>query len=112
MCDTQDIGAVMDTRNLSRDTIFLHDRYPRGMGYARRCLVRFDEILKTITDVIMNCSCQDGCPSCVGSAVPAFAMTDIDSSVRGRIANKAARFSNRVQPDFDWIFNGPFSIAN
>ena len=38
MCDTQDIGTVVDAKNLNRDALFLHDRYPGGMGYARRCL--------------------------------------------------------------------------
>ena len=90
MCDTQDIGVVVDARNLGRDALFLHDRYPGGMGYARRCLDRFEDILATVADVIRDCACPDGCPSCVGSAVPATAMTDLDSAVRGRIPNKAA----------------------
>ncbi|MBT3376830.1 MAG: DEAD/DEAH box helicase [Lentisphaerae bacterium] len=90
MCDTQDIGTVVDAKNLSRDALFLHDRYPGGMGYARRCLDRFEDIMATILQVVRNCSCEDGCPSCVGSATTPFAMTDLDSSVRGRIPNKAA----------------------
>ncbi len=90
MCDTQDIGTVVDAKNLSRDALFLHDRYPGGMGYARRCLDNFDKIVHTIADVVRNCACDDGCPSCVGSAMPPSAMTDLDSAVRGRIAVKEA----------------------
>jgi len=104
MCDTQDIGAVVDARNLGRDALFLHDRFPGGMGYARRCLDRFGDLLETVAEVIRECSCEDGCPSCVGSAVPPFAMTDIDASVRGRIPDKAgARFllDRLVEPDPD-----------
>jgi len=93
MCDTRDIGAVVNASCLKRDALFLHDRYPGGMGYARRCLDRIEEIMRTVRDVIRDCPCEDGCPSCVGAAVPAFAMTDLDSAVRGRIPNKnAARF--------------------
>ena len=90
MCDTQDIGVVVDAKNLNRDALFLHDRYPGGMGYARRCFERFDEIVQTVAEVIRNCGCEDGCPSCVGSAVPPSAMTDLDTAVRGRIPNKQA----------------------
>ena len=90
MCDTQDIGTVVDAKNLSRDALFLHDRYPGGMGYAHRCLEAFDDIMRTVSAVIRDCACPDGCPSCVGSAVPASALTDLDSSVRGRIPNKGA----------------------
>jgi ATP-dependent helicase YprA (DUF1998 family) len=60
------------------------------MGFARRCLERFPEILKTVSGVIAGCGCEDGCPSCVGSAVPPFATTDLDSVVRGRFPDKAA----------------------
>jgi len=90
MCDTQDIGTVVDVKSLGRPAVFLHDRYPGGMGYARRCLDHFDEIVRTIADVVQDCGCDDGCPSCVGSAVSPSAMTDLDASVRGRIADKAA----------------------
>jgi len=93
MCDTQDIGTVVDASNLGRDALFLYDRYPGGMGYARRCMECMDRILETVRDVILQCACEDGCPSCVGAAVPAFAMTDLDSAVRGRIPDKrAAKF--------------------
>ena len=90
MCDTQDIGTVVDAKNLNRSAVFLHDRYPGGMGFARRCLDQFDNIFRTIADVIGDCGCEDGCPSCVGSAVSPSSMTDLDAAVRGRIADKAA----------------------
>ena len=90
MCDPQDVGTVVNASCLGRDALFLYDRYPGGMGYARRCLGRMDHIMETIRDVIADCACEDGCPSCVGAAVPAFAMTDIDSAVRGRIPDKQA----------------------
>ena len=90
MCDTMDIGAVVDAKNINRDALFVHDRYPGGMGYARRCLDYFDAIIQTVGDVIRDCGCADGCPSCVGSAVPPSAMTDLDTAVRGGIPNKVA----------------------
>jgi DEAD/DEAH box helicase domain-containing protein len=89
MCDSQDIGTVVDSACLKRETLFLHDRHPGGVGYARRSLDRIEEILRTCLTVVRECACVDGCPSCVGSAIPPFAMTDLDSAVRGRIPNKA-----------------------
>ncbi len=90
MCDTQDIGSVVDASCLGVDTVFLFDRYPGGMGYAKRCKDRLEEMLRTVLTIIEECGCEDGCPSCVGAAMPAFAMTDLDSSVRGRIPDKKA----------------------
>jgi|LSQX01.1.fsa_nt_gb DEAD/DEAH box helicase domain-containing protein len=90
MADVQDIGTVVDSSNLGQDALFVHDRYPGGMGFAARCMERFDEIMRTVARVISECACEDGCPSCVGSAMPPFAASDLDSAVRGRIPNKAA----------------------
>jgi len=90
MCDTRDVGTVVDASCLGRDALFLHDRYPGGMGYARRCLDRIEELMQTIATVIRECGCEDGCPSCVGAPVTPFAATDLDSSVRGRIPDKQA----------------------
>jgi DEAD/DEAH box helicase domain-containing protein len=90
MCDPRDIGAVVDSSQLGREALFLHDRYPGGLGYAAGVRERFAELLSAVTDVIRDCACEDGCPSCVGSAVPPFAMTDLDTSVRGRIPDKRA----------------------
>jgi DEAD/DEAH box helicase domain-containing protein len=90
MCDTRDVGTVVDASCLGHDALFLHDRYPAGMGYARRCLDRIEELMQTIATVIRECGCEDGCPSCVGAPVTPFAATDLDSSVRGRIPDKQA----------------------
>jgi len=90
MCDVQDIGAVVDASCLGRDALFLYDRYPGGMGFARRCMDHAAAVLETVRTVIAECGCEDGCPSCVGAATPAFAMTDLDSAVRGRIPDKKA----------------------
>jgi DEAD/DEAH box helicase domain-containing protein len=88
MCDTQNIGAVVDASNLGKDALFLYDRYPGGMGYAQRCVDAMEELMQAVYDVVGKCPCEGGCPSCVGSAVPAFAMTDLDSGTRGRIPDK------------------------
>ena len=90
LCDPQDLGTVVDAHNLNRDALFVHDRYPGGIGYARRIMDNFPAIMAAVAEVVRHCSCPDGCPSCVGSALPPSAMTDLDSAVRGRIPNKAA----------------------
>jgi len=90
MCDTQDIGTVVDASNLGSDALFLFDRYPGGMGYAERCAESLEPIMQAVGVVLRECGCEVGCPSCVGAPVPAFALSDIDSGTRGRIPNKRA----------------------
>lgn len=88
MCDVRDIGVVVDSSNLRKDALFLFDRYPGGIGYAQRCADCVDELIQAVYEVISRCSCETGCPSCVGAAMPAFAMSDLDSGARGRIPDK------------------------
>lgn len=88
MCDVKDIGVVVDASNLGKDALFLYDRYPGGMGYAQRCAESIEELMQAVYEVIRTCPCEDGCPSCVGAALPAFALTDIDSGTRGRMPDK------------------------
>jgi len=90
MCDVQDIGTTVDATNLGKDALFLYDRYPGGMGYAERCAQVIGELVKAVHTVVSQCGCEDGCPSCVGAAVPAFALGDLDSATRGRIPDKEA----------------------
>ena len=80
----QDLFGVTCVQMLSDSLSRRGDR----IGYAARCLERIDELMRTIHTVIKDCRCPDGCPSCVGSAIPPFAQTDLDSAVRGRIPSK------------------------
>ena len=90
MCDTQDVGTVVDAGNLGRDALFFYDRYPGGMGYAERCAERLEPIMQAVAAVLRECACESGCPSCVGAPVPAFALGDADGGTRGRIPDKKA----------------------
>ena len=36
MCDKQDIGGVVDSKNTGQPTIFLYDRYTGGLGFAEK----------------------------------------------------------------------------
>jgi DEAD/DEAH box helicase domain-containing protein len=66
MCDTMDIGGVVEGSNLGQPTIFVYDRYPGGLGFAERAYGDFDRILTATAKLIRDCDCEGGCPSCVG----------------------------------------------
>ena len=71
MCDSGDIEVVCDPQSNNFDSqpaIILYDTIPGGLGLSRGAYDRWDEILKTAYEVIVQCSCSSGCPSCVGPA--------------------------------------------
>ncbi len=66
MCDPADIGAVLDSKNLGTQALFVFDRYPGGLGFAEQAWHRFEELLAACDALVRDCPCDDGCPSCVG----------------------------------------------
>lgn len=66
MADRFDLGGVIDSLQLGRPTIFLYDRYPGGVGYARLGYEHAERLLAIATEIIAGCPCEDGCPGCVG----------------------------------------------
>lgn len=69
MCDRADIGGVVDSKNLGKPTIFLYDRYPGGLGFVEHAYRRPEATLAACLDLVRECPCDTGCPSCVGLAV-------------------------------------------
>ncbi len=90
MCDTVDIGTVVDSSNMDSPTLFVFDKYPQGMGFSERAFELPEEIMKATAEIIHNCECETGCPSCVGAAVPPSAFSAVESGTRGNIPDKEA----------------------
>jgi len=66
MCDRRDIGGIVDSSNTGLPTMFIYDRFEGGLGFAERGFNRIDELLRGCLELVSECGCEDGCPSCVG----------------------------------------------
>ncbi|MFP4054264.1 MAG: DEAD/DEAH box helicase, partial [Phycisphaerae bacterium] len=66
MCDRKDISGMVDSRNLGRHVIFMYDRYAGGLGFAQRGFELFGEWMQMCYQLVKECPCESGCPSCVG----------------------------------------------
>ena len=67
MCDSRDLGGVVDSKNLGRTTLILYDRYPGGLGYCEKGFEQHrPQLLEICHEMVADCPCDDGCPSCVG----------------------------------------------
>ncbi len=69
MCDRQDIGGIVESGNTGHPTIFLYDRYKGGLGFCEKAYGLLTEVMEGVAQVIEDCPCKDGCPSCVGLPV-------------------------------------------
>lgn len=68
MCDRNDLRVVpqMKAVHSGKPTIFLYDRYPGGIGLSEDVYQHIQIILERTKQYIQACSCEEGCPSCVG----------------------------------------------
>lgn len=66
MCDSRDLGGVVDSKNLGHSTMIIYDRYPGGLGYSEKGFQHVERLLEICHEMIAGCPCETGCPSCVG----------------------------------------------
>ncbi len=91
MCDSRDISGVVDSKNLGTSSMILYDRYPGGLGYSEKGYTEIETLLAICRQMVVECSCDDGCPSCVGLPNLRPAIHSDPDLMRGYpIPNKAA----------------------
>jgi DEAD/DEAH box helicase domain-containing protein len=88
MCDPSDVGASVDSSASHSPGVYVHDRFPGGLGFAHKAYELIDEIMRACLELIDNCPCAAGCPSCVGSPLPPYSHLDPDVNMRGMIPDK------------------------
>lgn len=69
MCDRRDIGSAVEAGvddPTFNPTIFIYDNFPGGIGLSRPLYEIRYQVLDATRQLIQSCSCEDGCPSCVG----------------------------------------------
>ncbi|MDP2013447.1 MAG: DEAD/DEAH box helicase [Actinomycetota bacterium] len=68
-CDRWDIGGVSTALHIDtgQTTVFVYDGYPGGAGFAQHGFDIARTWLTATRDLIRECRCRDGCPSCVQS---------------------------------------------
>ena len=69
MCDRFDIGGLSTNyhEDTQEATIFIYDGYEGGIGITEKAVDVFVDLVKSTLDLLNNCDCQSGCPSCIYS---------------------------------------------
>lgn len=68
-CDRWDVGGVSTGQHpdTGRPTVFVHDAYRGGAGFAERGYAAAGTWLRATLATVAGCRCEAGCPSCVQS---------------------------------------------
>jgi DEAD/DEAH box helicase domain-containing protein len=70
MCDPGDLGLHVDAAGsvFGAPSVVLYDQVPAGIGFSQKLFEIHDELLSRALQLVSECPCEDGCPSCVGPA--------------------------------------------
>jgi DEAD/DEAH box helicase domain-containing protein len=70
MCDPGDLGLHVDAAGsvFGAPSVALYDQVPAGIGFSQKLFEIHDELLARALELVSECPCEDGCPSCVGPA--------------------------------------------
>ncbi|KAB7672969.1 DEAD/DEAH box helicase [Bacillus sp. B1-b2] len=69
MADASDIHVVPQVKaeHNEKATIFFYDQYPGGIGLSKKIYEEMPVVLREAKKMINHCSCEHGCPSCIGT---------------------------------------------
>jgi DEAD/DEAH box helicase domain-containing protein len=69
MCDRWDIGGLSTPSHPDTEQaqIFIYDAFPGGVGIAEKGFELLPELWQATLEVVRDCPCADGCPSCIVS---------------------------------------------
>jgi DEAD/DEAH box helicase domain-containing protein len=71
MCDAGDLGVHFDPQAAFANglpAVVLFDQVPAGIGFSQKLFEIHTELLSRSLELVLECPCEDGCPSCVGPA--------------------------------------------
>jgi DEAD/DEAH box helicase domain-containing protein len=61
-------GVSANAREFFEPNLYLFDAYPGGIGFSEPLFRAHDLLVRKTRELIVSCSCEQGCPSCVGPA--------------------------------------------
>lgn len=69
LCDRNDIGGLSTPihPDTGRPQVFIYDGHPGGIGITEKGYELMEELWEATLKTIIECPCEDGCPSCIQS---------------------------------------------
>jgi ATP-dependent helicase YprA (DUF1998 family) len=71
-----------------RSALYLYDAIEGGVGYAERIFESIDKALQFCAEMLDNCKCEQGCPSCIPPLPPGVDSAELEAFM---VESNAAR---------------------
>ncbi|MBM4285047.1 MAG: DEAD/DEAH box helicase [Deltaproteobacteria bacterium] len=89
LADRHDIGGIAHPAHpqVGKAAVFIYDGYPGGVGLAARAYEIVEDLLRRAADLIRDCPCEEGCPSCIHSPKCGAGNKPLDKGAASLIAS-------------------------
>ena len=89
LADRHDIGGIAHPAHpqVGRAAVFIYDGYPGGVGLSGRAFQILEDLLQRTLELIADCPCEEGCPSCIHSPKCGSGNKPLDKNAAWHIAN-------------------------
>jgi DEAD/DEAH box helicase domain-containing protein len=69
LCDRDDIGGISTPEHpqVCRAAVFIYDGHAGGVGLSHRAFEIIEDLLQKTKQLVAECACETGCPSCIHS---------------------------------------------
>jgi DEAD/DEAH box helicase domain-containing protein len=103
LCDPRDIGLSERLRDphFGCPAIYIFDQYPGGTGLADKFLEKIADIRGAAAQLLLDCPCEEGCPSCIGPRDKTVEITANPKKALGDFL-KTKSSKNPQAPSWDW----------
>jgi DEAD/DEAH box helicase domain-containing protein len=90
MCDRWDVGGLSSPAfgETGEPAIFVYDAYEGGIGLAEKAYTILPELLTSAYELVRDCPCEDGCPSCIHSPKCGNDNQPLDKAAAARILGR------------------------
>lgn len=99
LCAPGDIGVSERLRdpNLGQTALYVYDKYPGGTGLAEGFVEKLAPILDACRELVRDCPCRAGCPSCIGAGAPLEVPEPLPGRAGSGIEPREAGTANRKE---------------
>ena len=99
MCDRWDLGGLSTTLHADtrEATIFIYDGFEGGIGISETLHSKLKTLWKKTLELIENCECKEGCPSCIYSPKCGNENTPLNKKTANNILKTILKLTNNTK---------------
>jgi len=106
-------SAGSDIKEFFEPNLYIYDAYPGGIGISEPLYESCDTLLNRTLELIGGCSCENGCPSCVGPTADRSERTkEVALEILGRLCGNTEFLQARTEETAQTLAGIPLHADN